>query len=151
MPSIIKKSSLNYFGTSLIVLSFFILDRFFKNFFLLKPKDSFQFLFFKLFLYKNERIFFGLLPFNSFIFIFAFFVFFFLLCWLFSFWRQRNFFYFLASFLISTGAFSNFIDRIYYGFVIDYLVWPFNYFNLADLMILTGTLMVLIKLIFRKN
>jgi signal peptidase II len=45
---------------------------------------------------------------------------------------------------IITGAFSNLIDRIRYGYVIDYVVltsWPV--FNLADVLILVGAVWLL--------
>lgn len=49
---------------------------------------------------------------------------------------------------IIIGAISNLIDRLTYGFVIDYLdlSW-FTIFNLADVMISIGTLIIFIYLI----
>lgn len=47
----------------------------------------------------------------------------------------------LALLAIVLGALSNLLDRLTHGFVIDYLhLWPISYFNLADLMIGTGIL-----------
>ncbi|OGY41806.1 MAG: hypothetical protein A2Y67_04160 [Candidatus Buchananbacteria bacterium RBG_13_39_9] len=46
---------------------------------------------------------------------------------------------FLANSLLIIGAFSNFLDRILYGYVIDYInisIWPI--FNLADCLIVAG-------------
>ncbi len=46
--------------------------------------------------------------------------------------------------LIILGAISNLADRIAYGFIIDYLhLWPISYFNLADLMIGAGIIIIL--------
>ena len=53
--------------------------------------------------------------------------------------------------LIIVGAFSNFLDRIQFEYVIDFIVltsWPT--FNLADVMILVGVAFVLWKM-FRKK
>lgn len=46
--------------------------------------------------------------------------------------------------LIILGAVSNLVDRMSYGFVIDYFhLWPISYFNLADLMIGGGIIIIL--------
>ena len=53
--------------------------------------------------------------------------------------------------LIITGAFSNLLDRLQYGYVVDMLVltrWPV--FNIADLMILVGGIWLVI-IYLRKN
>lgn len=54
-------------------------------------------------------------------------------------------------FLIITGAISNLIDRLYYGYVIDYLdlQW-FAIFNIADVLICLGTIMLGFS-IFKKS
>lgn len=49
--------------------------------------------------------------------------------------------------LVLSGAISNLIDRVYYGCVIDFIdlkVWPV--FNLADIFICLGVLLLIIKL-----
>ncbi len=54
--------------------------------------------------------------------------------------------------LIIVGAFSNLLDRLHFGFVTDYMTltgWPV--FNLADVMILSGTVLVLTKVIFMRD
>ncbi len=45
--------------------------------------------------------------------------------------------------LIIGGAISNFIDRVLFGITVDYLRLFTSVFNLADLMILTGTILIL--------
>lgn len=50
--------------------------------------------------------------------------------------------------LILCGALSNILDRIFYGGVIDYIhlsFWPASY-NLADLEIITGIILVVINM-----
>jgi signal peptidase II len=50
----------------------------------------------------------------------------------------------LALLLILAGAISNFIDRLLFGFVIDYLAFfSRSYLNLADLMIAAGMLILI--------
>ncbi len=58
--------------------------------------------------------------------------------------------------LISLGAISNLIDRLRYGFVIDFINWDFGFpgnnpsFNIADVLIISGILLLVIPL-FVKN
>ncbi|MFA5058998.1 MAG: signal peptidase II [Candidatus Omnitrophota bacterium] len=50
--------------------------------------------------------------------------------------------------LILGGAFGNLIDRLFYGYVIDFIdfrIWPV--FNIADSAITIGTVLILIKCI----
>jgi len=55
--------------------------------------------------------------------------------------------YFFPASLIFLGALSNLADRIWHGFVIDYFyLYPMSYFNLADLLIFTGIILLAIKL-----
>ncbi|MCX6778978.1 MAG: signal peptidase II [Candidatus Magasanikbacteria bacterium] len=55
--------------------------------------------------------------------------------------------YFFPASLIFLGALSNLADRIWHGFVIDYFfLYPISYFNLADLLIFTGIILLIIKL-----
>jgi signal peptidase II len=54
---------------------------------------------------------------------------------------KLNFFNVLAISLVITGALSNLIDRLIFGFVIDYInliFWPV--FNLADVVIVLGVI-----------
>lgn len=53
---------------------------------------------------------------------------------------------FLAWSLIIFGAGSNLLDRFYFGAVVDYFAWiDFSVFNLADVMIVCGLLIFLLK------
>ncbi|MEI8350513.1 MAG: signal peptidase II [Candidatus Omnitrophota bacterium] len=65
--------------------------------------------------------------------------------------RKRSFIYYASCGLILGGALSNLCDRIFLGYVIDYIdfkVWPV--FNLADSCITIGTLLLFINS-FGKN
>lgn len=51
--------------------------------------------------------------------------------------------------LIILGGASNFFDRIYYGYVVDWIrvfVFPLSVFNIADLMIIGGILCLIFPL-----
>ncbi len=49
--------------------------------------------------------------------------------------------------LILTGAFSNFYDRFFYGYVVDFINIPwFSVFNLADIYITFGSLLLIRKI-----
>lgn len=53
---------------------------------------------------------------------------------------------------IILGALSNFIDRLNYGFVIDYLdLKLFTVFNLADVLITTGAAFLLYKILKKES
>lgn len=53
--------------------------------------------------------------------------------------------------LIFAGALSNLVDRFTHGFVIDYIdLKYFTVFNLADVMITMGVVILLFNLIFKK-
>lgn len=62
---------------------------------------------------------------------------------------------FMPYILILSGGFSNLIDRIFRGYVIDYIsVFKFAIFNIADSFVVIGILMLVfiyIKTIFSKN
>ena len=56
----------------------------------------------------------------------------------------------LVLLLIISGAFSNIIDRVYFGCVIDFInlrFWPI--FNLADIFITAGAILLLSQIIKR--
>ena len=56
-----------------------------------------------------------------------------------------NLWQFLATSIIILGAFSNLLDRLLFGYVIDYLnlhFWPV--FNLADVMVVVGVALYIV-------
>ncbi|HPI67045.1 MAG TPA: signal peptidase II [bacterium] len=56
----------------------------------------------------------------------------------------------LAGALIFTGALSNLIDRLAYGYVIDYLNFYYWYNNLADILITVGSVLAIYYLTRKK-
>jgi len=64
--------------------------------------------------------------------------------------KRKNNLLLLASGLLFIGTTSNLIDRIKFGFVIDYFNFVFFYNNLADIFIIIGLLIMFWKLIFKK-
>lgn len=71
-----------------------------------------------------------------------------LLIWLFIYtYRQQkvlSFFHFLSLALLIFGALSNFFDRLYHGFVIDYLRIYTSVINLADAMVVGAIILYLL-------
>lgn len=65
-------------------------------------------------------------------------------------YRGHTFFSYATSALLIAGGFGNLIDRILYGFVVDYIhVLFFDYiFNLADCCITVGAVLFVIHVIF---
>ncbi len=68
------------------------------------------------------------------------------------------FFYFLPIFplwpfvLISAGAIGNIIDRILYGYVVDFIkIHSFYVFNVADASITIGSILLIYMLLFEKK
>ena len=72
--------------------------------------------------------------------------------------RKLSFIYHLPFFILLAGAFGNLIDRVRFGHVIDFIHihwkdvidWPYL-FNVADVLILFGEMLLIILIIFRKN
>ena len=57
---------------------------------------------------------------------------------------------------ILAGAAGNFIDRVRYGYVIDFIDWDLGFmhwptFNVADIAISVGVVALLLDLFFNKN
>lgn len=62
----------------------------------------------------------------------------------------------IAYSLILGGALGNFLDRLYHGFVIDFIdfqinSWHFATFNIADFFIFSGTLMSILLELFKQK
>lgn len=147
------------FFLSLIILVFFIIDRLSKWLVLYKLSPHGVFLFDKFFqlkLEKNQGVAFGIyLPFKI-ILILNLLILIILIYYLIKSCRVKNFFLtnsltFTPHFakrdkvwgftLIIIGTLSNFFDRVYYGYVIDFIDISFlTIFNLADAAIVIGVL-----------
>jgi len=75
-----------------------------------------------------------------------------LVYFLIKFWQQQKIWPVLGLELVVVGAFSNLLDRLYQGQVIDYLsVKYFTVFNLADVMICIGVAILLINSFFKSK
>lgn len=107
-------------------------------------------------LHKNYGVAFGL-PISSDIFYFTVFIFFILILiglkkGIFGDWRKMDGEKFFALVFIIAGALGNIIDRIRFGYIIDYMnIGGALVFNLADVLILAGVVIFLKDLFFKKN
>ncbi len=139
------------FFINFLVLIIFLLDRFFKFIFLQTPNLHWSFVF-GWHLSKNFGIAFNLnfsLPIAI---IVSSAVIFILISFLIQAYKKNNFFEITFLTLITFGAFSNLLDRVRFGFVIDYVEVPyFTVLILADVMVTVGMGMILIKELFYKN
>ena len=64
--------------------------------------------------------------------------------------KSKDEFYRLAAVLLIAGSLSNLIDRLRFGYVIDFLdfrIWPV--FNLADTAISIGVFILIVQLVFK--
>ena len=111
----------------LVFLFFITLDRLLKHFFLKNPAG----------LVKNP----GSFLFSSFIILV-------LALFVFKFKKRFSPLFLFAVMLILLGGLSNFYDRIFLGFVVDYIkisLFPFV-FNFSDIMITVGCVLVIYSL-----
>ncbi len=132
------------------VLFFFILDRILKKVALSGATEEFLFLRFSLFRNPNIAL---SIPLKGFIFYFLLII---ILAWVVSgiirSYQSVRIARIFGFSLILAGAFSNILDRWQSGAVIDYFDLPLlTIFNLADLMILAGVIILIWQLIFDKN
>ncbi len=134
-----------YFSIVIIITMLFVLDRYLKflsinlknDFILLKDWLVFTF-------YSNKYISFSIPIEGVFLKIFLIFLIFLILINLFLLTRKNQKIEFLGWLAIFFGAVSNFIDRIKFSYVIDYLdLKYFTVFNLADSLIFIGCLVVI--------
>lgn len=122
------------FFTDRIIKSFILIDKNFSYFFV---KDVFHFEY-----VENTGIAFGM-PFNFWLLLILYVVIIIALLYL----AIKKIFgnelaYFASLFFIIIGAFSNLLDRIRFGYVIDYLYLKnFSVFNIADVMITLGAVL----------
>lgn len=69
-------------------------------------------------------------------------------------WRfkssQKDFYYFSGLCLIFWGAISNLLDRVIYKTTIDYFLIGTGVINLADILIISGFIIIFSKQIFKK-
>jgi len=145
-----------YLVLNLLVLSLFISDRILKIFFIKNPSQNLGSDFFYNILSfhfaENQGIAFGILLNKIFLLILVALVIFILFGVLFKSYLKKNILETFSLTLIIIGAISNFIDRLKFGFVIDYIDVPFfTVFNLADCMITFGVLILAFEILKRKK
>ena len=135
----------------LLVLADFITKYFVSNNLLINQQIKINY-FLDLVYVQNFGISFGLLSGSIPYWLLAFIAFIVLLIIFYLFIKSNNFIEKIGYFAIISGAFSNIIDRTINGFVVDFIslhyrnfFWPS--FNLADIYITIGIIMLLLNLI----
>lgn len=148
-----------YFWINSVTLILFLSDITLKQIFLAAPgREYFVFDWLKLKLTTNTGVAFGWLS-SSFqllsqtwLLFFYCFIFLCLAYWLFKEYQRHNTVLISALTLIILGAFSNGLDRLRLGAVVDYLdLKYYTVFNLADVMIVFGCLLILFSSFFKKT
>lgn len=125
---------------------FFLLDRALKYIFL----DGKEFTVIKNWLefslHENQGIAFGI-PFNNFLFYIVVVIILFILFYLLiKFYQQKKIYLIGVTTFVVVGAISNILDRITFGFVVDYIAfWKWSVFNIADAMIILAVLAYFIR------
>jgi len=134
--------NLKKFGViNLLGLILFAADRILKYFFIKNPALNIGGDFFSLHFEKNYGLAFGLDFGRSLIVPAVALILFFLAGFLVSSLKRRDYFSAAAAGLIFIGAFSNLLDRLQLGYVVDYLdLSYFTVFNLADVLINMGVI-----------
>jgi signal peptidase II len=140
MPLFLNKKRTMLFVVVLIIF----VDRLFKQISLFgyfeKPINILG-SYFQLFFVPNPNIAFSLPLSGTFLEIFIFFLIIFLIILFVYYKSKKGFIFSICLFEIIVGAASNLFDRIKYGYVIDYLdIKYFSVFNLADSLIVAGTM-----------
>jgi len=141
-----KNNNLKKYVIPSCVITLFILDRLTKY---LVMNSTFGKKCFFITLLKNEGVAFSLaLPewMGIFFYILIGIILIFISAWLIQSWQEKKWSEVWGLCLILAGAASNLIDRIKYGWVIDFIdlrIWPV--FNLADTMIVAGAILLIYK------
>jgi len=135
----------------LFVIGLLFLDRLSK-WFILKNPDFYLRRFIELKLFKNSDLYFfslNLILLNLIIGAVLLLLFFFFFKTL----KQKSFLLTSGLSLIILGGLSNFFDRLYFGYVIDWIrifILPISIFNIADVMIIGGIICLIFHLIKSK-
>jgi len=129
-------------------LGLVILDRFSK-WLVLNPPDLYQSGLIEFKLFKNPNLYF--ISFNSVsLYVLMGVVLLLLLFLFFKSWQKRDSLLMTGLLLIIWGGLSNLFDRIYFGYVIDWIrvfFLPISIFNIADIMITGGVLCLIFRLV----
>ncbi|MFA6421967.1 MAG: signal peptidase II [Candidatus Buchananbacteria bacterium] len=149
------KKAIKITSISVLGLFLFLVDRILKHYIsevsvILSSKSFFSW--FMIEKTINRGVAFGI-PVNYWLLIFLYIIIVAALCFLAAIMIKKNdYISFGALFIIICGAFSNFIDRISFGYVIDYFnVLNFSVFNVADVMITCGAVIFIISNFFNKK
>ncbi len=132
-------------------LGLIVLDRVSK-WFILKNPDFYSGNLIELKLFKNQKLFFASFD-QRIIYILTGIVLLLFLFFLFKSLQKKNILLIAGSSLIILGGLSNFFDRIIYCYVIDWIrifILPISIFNIADLMIISGIICLILALIKSK-
>jgi len=136
-----KRKILKLVGINLITLSLFIFDRFLKKIALIGFEKDFGLV--KFSLWQNPGLALNVPILNIFFCPIVLVVLFLLISQLIKSYQKEKKLKVFGLSLIIVGALSNLFDRLLYGRVIDYIAVPLTVFNLSDLMIIVGVLIVL--------
>jgi signal peptidase II len=145
-----NKTNKNLFWLNiLIVFAVIFLDRITKLLILNLNSNLKLFSFLEIIFVKNEGIVFGLFSNNNLnnIFIITSIISLIIILTFYRYAKNSPLTYFLS--MILGGAIGNIIDRILYGYVIDFIkVDSFYVFNIADASITVGTILLIIYILF---
>ena len=151
----LPKGAGQYYLINLSALVLFIVDRLLKIYFVKNPAEIFDGVFFNLISFhfeKNFGVAFGIL-FNQLVLLILIILLIFGLFWfLLKSYQQKDIWQTFGLTLIVVGAISNLIDRWRYGYVVDYIdVTFFTVLNLADVIISTGVVILILELFIKKR
>ncbi|MBU0612810.1 signal peptidase II [Patescibacteria group bacterium] len=144
-----EKESRQFIVVSIGFFFLFIIDRITKwwAFHALSEEGPLNFLsVFRLELYMNEGIIFSIPLYQPLTYIVTVAIISAVAFFLFGAFKKRNMNLVISLSLIAVGSFSNFLDRIYHGAIIDFVNLRFlPVFNLADCLIIVGAIMLIFK------
>lgn len=145
-----------YLGFNFVALAVFLADRFLKIFFQKNPTATFGGDFFygliTFHFAKNTGIAFGIKINQVFLLGLIFIMTIFLASLILLEYKKRNILNTTALFFILIGALSNLADRLKFGYVVDYIdLKYFTIFNLADVAITFGVILLGIGIFFFDN
>lgn len=141
-----KNKNFLYIAINSLIAMFFILDRILKNLAInLENKKNIFGEFFQFSFVSNKYIAFSIPISEKILFNLILFLLIIILFFLFFLFNKKKYLEFFGFLGILVGALSNFIDRLYYNFVIDYLdLKYFTVFNLADVLIFISAVYLLV-------
>ncbi|MBU2228809.1 signal peptidase II [Patescibacteria group bacterium] len=144
-----EKESRQFIVVSIGFFFLFIIDRITKwwAFHALSEEGPLNFLsVFRLELYMNKGIIFSIPLYQPLTYIVTVAIIGAVAFFLFGAFKKRNMNLVISLSLIAVGSFSNFLDRMYHGAIIDFVNLRFlPVFNLADCLIIVGAIMLIFK------